>query len=252
MWHLRRRARATWPETLGEGTCPAAQPHPEPPHDKSQTVRRPAATRAGRAPPRPPGPGWLPCAPPSGAPQPAPTGPGDRARLSRLAGRDGDVLVLLEERAVVPLGDGGHGPHEALAQDAHGLRDVDDDLVVVGLGLGARELEVLAAGVADQARDVEEAEGGAEDLGAVAVAQGQAGVGDQVREAVRAAQEAGLGVLLEARVRLVDRGLEGEGGGRAGLVLRGTRPAGGSIPPLRAPRGGAERNCPPGRKGSPS
>ena len=80
-------------------------------------------------------------------------------------------------------------------------------------------MEVLAAGVADQTRRVDEADRGPPNVARVAVAEGKSGVGDEVGEAVRAAEETLVAVLLEAGVGAVNGGLEGDGGGRAGLVV---------------------------------
>ena len=54
----------------------------------------------------------------------------------------------------------------------------------------------------------------------MAVAQRKAGVRDQVRQAVGAAQQAGAGVVGEPLLRALPGGLERQGWGRAGLVLR--------------------------------
>lgn len=54
----------------------------------------------------------------------------------------------------------------------------------------------------------------------VAVSQREAGVGNQVREAVGAAQQALLGVVVKAALGLGDGGLEGQRGGGALLVLQ--------------------------------
>jgi len=53
----------------------------------------------------------------------------------------------------------------------------------------------------------------------VAVAEGQARVGDEVGQAVRAAQQAGFTVVGEPFLGAVDGGLQGEGRGGAVLVL---------------------------------
>ena len=57
-------------------------------------------------------------------------------------------------------------------------------------------------------------------LASVAEAQGQPGVGDQVGQAVRAAQQVLLGVGRKALLRPVDRGVQGERRCAVGLVLR--------------------------------
>ena len=63
-----------------------------------------------------------------------------------------------------------------------------------------------------------------QDIAGVAVAQREAGVGDQVRQALVAAQQALLRVVVEAALGLLDGGLQRQGGRGAGLVLQaGTR-----------------------------
>lgn len=63
--------------------------------------------------------------------------------------------------------------------------------------------------------------GGAhEDLAGVAVAERKAGVGDEVWQAVSAAEDAGLGVVGEALVGALDGGVERKRRGAALLVLR--------------------------------
>ena len=58
-----------------------------------------------------------------------------------------------------------------------------------------------------------------EDLPSVAVLERQPGVADEVGQAVVAAQQAGLGIVGEARLSALDGGLESQGGGAVGLVL---------------------------------
>jgi hypothetical protein len=58
------------------------------------------------------------------------------------------------------------------------------------------------------------------DIPCVSVAEGKSRVSNEVREAVSAAQQALLAVVVEALLGLLDGGLEGEGRGRAGLVLQ--------------------------------
>lgn len=53
----------------------------------------------------------------------------------------------------------------------------------------------------------------------MAVAEGEARVRDEVGQAVRAAEQAGLAVVGEPLLGAVDGGLQGEGGGGAVLVL---------------------------------
>jgi hypothetical protein len=64
-----------------------------------------------------------------------------------------------------------------------------------------------------------------EHLAGVAVAQGKTRVGDQVGQAVGAAQQTSLAVVGEALLSALNGGLQGQGGGRASLVLRGRRRA---------------------------
>lgn len=54
----------------------------------------------------------------------------------------------------------------------------------------------------------------------MAVAQRQAGVGNQVGQAVGAAQQALLGIVVEPALSLLDGGLEGQGRGGVSLVLQ--------------------------------
>lgn len=53
----------------------------------------------------------------------------------------------------------------------------------------------------------------------MAVLEGQPGVGDQVGQTVRTAQQTGLGVVGEAGLGALGGGLQGQGRGGAGLVL---------------------------------
>lgn len=53
----------------------------------------------------------------------------------------------------------------------------------------------------------------------MAVFEGEAGVGDQVRQAISAAQQALLGIVVESALSLLDGGLQCKSGSRAGLVL---------------------------------
>ena len=57
----------------------------------------------------------------------------------------------------------------------------------------------------------------------MAVAERKAGVSNEVGQAVSAAQQALLGVLLKASMGLVNGGLKGQGRGRVGLVLQATK-----------------------------
>ena len=57
----------------------------------------------------------------------------------------------------------------------------------------------------------------------MAEAQRKAGVRDQVRQAVSAAQQAGACVVREPLLRALPGGLERQGWGGAGLVLRSER-----------------------------
>mmetsp|Transcript_17847 Transcript_17847/g.46455 ORF Transcript_17847/g.46455 Transcript_17847/m.46455 type:complete len:275 (+) Transcript_17847:76-900(+) len=142
-----------------------------------------------------------------------------RYNVHRLAGGHGDVLLLLSEGAVDELRGDADGPAGALEHDAERERHVDDDLGVDWLGALLRHLQVAAARVADPARDVQEAEGGDEHLAGVAVLERQAGVGDQVRQPVGAAQHALVRVVRKALVGAVDGGLQGQGRGGARLEL---------------------------------
>jgi hypothetical protein len=135
------------------------------------------------------------------------------------AGRDRDVLVLLQQRPVTQLRQRLGGPPGALGGQRQRERHVDDDLLLGRLGPLGDGLDVLAPDGADPPGDVDEADGRDQRLAGVAVAQREARVGDEVRQAVGAAEEAGLGVVGKALVGAVDGGLEGEGGGRALLVL---------------------------------
>lgn len=62
-----------------------------------------------------------------------------------------------------------------------------------------------------------------EDLASVAELEGQAGVGDQVGQAVGTAQQTSLGVVAEAGLGALDGGLQGQGGRGLSVVLRAGR-----------------------------
>ena len=64
-------------------------------------------------------------------------------------------------------------------------------------------------------------DGAHEDFAGVAVTERKAGVRDQVRVAIRAAEQAGAGVVGKPLLRALPGGLERQGWGGAGLVLRG-------------------------------
>ncbi len=78
-----------------------------------------------------------------------------------------------------------------------------------------------------------------EDLAGVVVAERQAGVGDQVGQAVVAAQQTGLGVVGKAVLGALNGGLQRQGGRRASLVLRAGARGGAHAYPSRP---GAHRN----------
>ena len=140
-------------------------------------------------------------------------------QLFSLAGRDRDVLVLLQQRPVAQLGQRLGGPAGALRRERQRERHVDDDLLLRRLGVLGDRLDVLAPDRADPPGDVQEADRRDQRLPRVAVPEGEPRVGDEVRQAVGAAEEARLGVVGEALVGAVDGGLEGQGRGGALLVL---------------------------------
>mmetsp|Transcript_9468 Transcript_9468/g.15943 ORF Transcript_9468/g.15943 Transcript_9468/m.15943 type:complete len:258 (-) Transcript_9468:77-850(-) len=139
--------------------------------------------------------------------------------VARLAGGHGDVLRLGSKCAVDELGGHGHRPAGALEHDSESEGNVDDNLRVRGLLPLLGHLQVGAAGVADPSGDVEETEGGEEDLTGVAVLDGETGVGNQVGQPVGATQGTLARVVSKSLVGAIDGGLERQGGGGAGVVL---------------------------------
>jgi len=63
-------------------------------------------------------------------------------------------------------------------------------------------------------------DGAHEDFAGVAVAKRKAGVRDQVRVAISAAEQAGAGVVGKPLLRALPGGLKRQGWGGAGLILR--------------------------------
>jgi len=67
-----------------------------------------------------------------------------------------DVLLALGERALLQLADGLEWPSSALQRQPQRQRHVDDDLLLRRLLLALDDHDVLAANVANPARDVKE------------------------------------------------------------------------------------------------
>lgn len=126
-----------------------------------------------------------------------------------------DVLVVDDEVSVDELAVGCNGPDEAPGEEPRGELDVDDDLPHGGLLLAADGDEVAPADPPDPAGDVEEEQARGDELAPVPLVAAD----DEVRQAVGAAEQAELAVVLEAALGLLDGGVDGEGGGAVGGVL---------------------------------
>ena len=136
-----------------------------------------------------------------------------------LAGGDGDLGGGGGEGTVLQLEERLHGPPTRSEHEAEGHRHVDDDLTLGGLRSLLVEHHVGAAGVANPAGNVEETKAGDGELTEVL----EVAVNDEVGEAVGAAEEASLAVVLETGLGLFDGVVEGEGRGRVGIILQATK-----------------------------
>jgi hypothetical protein len=126
-----------------------------------------------------------------------------------------DVLVVDDEVSVDELAVGRDGPDEPPGEEAGGELDVDDDLPHGGLLLAADGDEVAPADPPDPAGDVEEEQARGDELAPVPLVAAD----DEVRQAVGAAQQPELAVVLEPALGLLDGGVDGERGGAVGRVL---------------------------------
>jgi hypothetical protein len=126
-----------------------------------------------------------------------------------------DVLVVDDEVSVDELAVGRDGPDEPPGEEAGGELDVDDDLPHGGLLLAADGDEVAPADPPDPPGDVEEEQARGDELAPVPLVAAD----DEVRQAVGAAEQAELAVVLEPPLGLLDGGVDGEGRGAVGRVL---------------------------------
>jgi hypothetical protein len=126
-----------------------------------------------------------------------------------------DVGVVDDEVSVDELAVGSDGPDESPGDDLGGELDVDDDLPHGGLLLAADGDEVAPADPPDPAGDVEEEQARGDELAPVPLVAAD----DEVRQAVGAAEQAELAVVLEPALGLLDGGVDGEGRRAVGRVL---------------------------------
>ena len=133
--------------------------------------------------------------------------------------RDRDLGVILQESAIAKLSNGSHGPAKSSPEHAPGQRNIDDDLLVDGLGTLCHLLQILAAGVADPSSEVDESERGDENIAGMAIAECQSRVSDQMGQAIVSAEETFGGVLVKPLLGLLDGRLQSEGRGGARFVV---------------------------------
>lgn len=93
-----------------------------------------------------------------------------------LARGDGDLIVIFKEGSVSEFSNSSNGPSEASPKQFPGEGNVDNDLLVDGLGSLLNLLDVLGTRVSDPSSNVEEANGGHEDIPSVAIAESKTGI----------------------------------------------------------------------------
>jgi hypothetical protein len=133
---------------------------------------------------------------------------------------DGNVGILLQEGIITELSKSSNWPCQTSPEKLPCQWDINDDLLLGRLGLLANSLDILGTSIADPASKVDEADGWVEDITGMAITEGQTWVGDEMGEAISAAEETLLGVVVESSLGLLDGGLQGEGWGRAFLILQ--------------------------------
>jgi hypothetical protein len=95
---------------------------------------------------------------------------------ARLARRDGDLVIIFKEGSVSELSDSSNGPSEASPEQLPSKGNINDDLLVDGLGRLSYLLDVLGSRVSDPSSNVDEANGGHKDITSVAIAESKAGI----------------------------------------------------------------------------
>lgn len=131
------------------------------------------------------------------------------------ASDDGDIGIVGDEISIDELPPGSHRPDEAPPDEASGEGNIDDDLLLRGLRLVPDGNQVAPAHPPDPSSDVEEEDARGDELAPVALVAAD----DEVGEAIGAAEEAELAVVLEPALGLLHGGLDGEGRGGVRCVL---------------------------------
>lgn len=94
----------------------------------------------------------------------------------RLARRDGNLIVIFKESAISEFSNSSNRPPEASPKQFPGEGDINNDLLVGGLFIVFNLLDIFGTRVSDPSSNVEEANGGHEDIPSVAVAESKAGI----------------------------------------------------------------------------